>query len=96
LALGFPHPKYLYQYLSGEELAEWQAFYILEPFGDRRQDNRIGTLASLLMAPNIKKGKKAPEWYEIFPEPVFAVKPKKKQSLDEMKDILYSMVKEDK
>lgn len=34
--------------MSGQELAEWQAFYILEPFGEERADMRAALLATIL------------------------------------------------
>ncbi len=41
--------------LSAYELAEWRAYYDLEPFGDVRADYRTGLLASLVA--NMFKGK---------------------------------------
>lgn len=33
---------------SGRELAEWQAFYLLEPFGEERDDMRAAMVAALM------------------------------------------------
>lgn len=34
--------------MTARELAEWRAFYDLEPFGDLRNDFRTGILASII------------------------------------------------
>lgn len=34
--------------MSTEQFFFWRAYYSLEPFGEKRQDLRIGTLASLI------------------------------------------------
>jgi hypothetical protein len=47
--------------LSSAELAEWQAFYLIEPFGDMRADDRARLLA--LASGNLKTGDPA----EILP-----------------------------
>lgn len=49
LALGVPHPDYLEQMLSLRQLAEWQRFYGLEPWGAEFEDmqhalNRLVTM----------------------------------------------------
>jgi hypothetical protein len=44
------------QEVSSREFAEWVAFYALEPFGDRIQDIRMGTLASVQANTNLSKG----------------------------------------
>lgn len=40
---------------SGQELAEWEAYYRLEPWGEERADLRSGVLASLIC--NALRGK---------------------------------------
>lgn len=41
--------------MTARELAEWKAYYELEPFGDLRADYRTGLLASMLA--NLVRGK---------------------------------------
>lgn len=84
------HPDFLLEQLTSSQLAEWEAFYKIEPWGCRVEDYRFGVVASTLLSPSIKKGRKVPKWNEIFPE---YVKTPKKQSVEEMKSILMSMVK---
>jgi hypothetical protein len=46
--------------MSSAEFGEWKAYYSLEPFGDRIEDIRMGTLASLTA--NINKSKDTPAY----------------------------------
>ena len=34
--------------MSSKDIAEWKAYYSLEPFGEERADLRMGILASLI------------------------------------------------
>jgi hypothetical protein len=54
LALGMSVGQ-LEKNMSGREVAEWQAFYRLEPFGDFRGDLRAGTIACTIA--NVFSGK---------------------------------------
>lgn len=67
LALGFPHPDYLLEALSARQLAEWQQYYALEPFGHPIESWRAGMLASVIARPNSRKRLKASDF--IPPEP---------------------------
>jgi hypothetical protein len=40
LALGVLHPDFLLEQLDSRQIAEWEAYYNLCPFGDRREDFR--------------------------------------------------------
>lgn len=80
--------------MTSEQLGEWIAYYQIEPWGNRVEEYRIGTLISYLLAPHIKKGIKLPKWDQIFPDPNKVAKKQEKQSMDEMKSILLSMVSE--
>jgi hypothetical protein len=44
--------------ISSRELAEWQAFSLLEPFGERRADLRAAIIASTIANANRDKDKK--------------------------------------
>lgn len=44
--------------MSGEEFAQWAAYYRIEPWGETRADLRNGVVASLLY--NINRTKDAP------------------------------------
>jgi hypothetical protein len=46
--------------MSSAEFGEWKAFYSLEPFGDRIDDIRMGTLASVIA--NVNRGKDTPPY----------------------------------
>jgi hypothetical protein len=56
LALGYAHPDHLMAQLTSGQLAEWFAFYRLEPFGGWRDDYRSGILASTMANIFSKKG----------------------------------------
>ena len=45
LALGQP-VRQLLASVGSDELTEWMAFYLLEPFGEQRADYRSGVIAS--------------------------------------------------
>lgn len=44
--------------MTARELAEWRAYYDLEPFGDMRADYRTGLLASMIANIFRRKGDK--------------------------------------
>jgi hypothetical protein len=48
LALGMTR-RQLLQSMSARELAEWQIYYLVEPWGAVRQDHRFGVLADIFM-----------------------------------------------
>lgn len=45
--------------LSSRELAEWMAYYRIEPWGEERADYRAGTVAATVVNVNRTKGKPA-------------------------------------
>lgn len=55
MSLGYPHPDYLLEILTPQQLQEWEAFYELEPWGVYRDDLRNGVLCSLVF--NALRGK---------------------------------------
>lgn len=44
--LGYPHPDHLLAQLTGPQLAEWKAYYSVEPWGDLRADFRAGQICA--------------------------------------------------
>ena len=65
LELGFPHPDYLLPLLSSAQYADWQAFYNVSPFGDRRADRRAAGIQA--MVANRHRGpKEKPYTVEMF------------------------------
>lgn len=68
LALGFPHPRFLVRVLSSQDITDWMAFAACEPFGGVREDERIGTLTSLVYNGFMRgKGELPARWYQFFP-----------------------------
>lgn len=94
--LGYPHPDYLLDELTSQQITEWLAYNEIEPIGDWVHELRFARLMALIT--NIftkifgKKGntKQAkpndfmPPWYQDIEKP-------KQQSLEEQKNILYML-----
>jgi len=70
--------------MPSAELAEWQAFYVIEPFGPIREDVRAGRIAATV-ANTIprEKGSKPYRAEEFFPELDASSGPKGQQSEEE-------------
>lgn len=49
-------------------LAEWQAYDLIDPFGNERGDFQAGVIASNVIAPYLKKGAKAPKPGDFMPK----------------------------
>lgn len=54
-----PHPDHLLPLLTSAQLAEWEAFYQLEPFGPQAEDVRFAQLTALIANVNRAKGEPA-------------------------------------
>lgn len=61
--------------LGTRKLMEWQAYDLIDPFGQDREDYRMGMVVAALLNPHRKKGAKAftpgdfmPKWGERFIE----------------------------
>lgn len=67
MALGFPHPRYLQQVLTSQDVTDWKAYEIAEGFGSVRDDWRMGTLAALTYNASRERGASAKAWYDFFP-----------------------------
>ncbi len=42
--------------VSSQEIAEWAAYYRINPFGSYRSDLQTGIIVSHLLSPHLKKG----------------------------------------
>lgn len=78
-------------------MAEWEAFYTLEPWGFEMETNRYGVVCSTMA--NCMAGKKGggsfgPDDFFVMPEKVLE-KLRKKQTTEEMRELLMSMVPEE-
>lgn len=100
--LGFPHPDYLLEYLSGDQVAEWLAYSEVEPFGgwvwDYHVAKILAVISNLIRSFGVKKGDAPvwstlmdfmPEWSDVFPKRKIS----KDQSTEEMKSILLGIAK---
>jgi len=96
LELGFAHPDDLLKNLTSSQISEWEAYNKIEPFGEWRDDGRVAMLCSVIsnlaIRVHAKKGTKMtsaadfmPQWYEE--------KGVKKQSVEEMKEVLLAIAK---
>lgn len=96
LELGYPHPDHLLRELTSKQLSEWMAYFMLEPFGPRREDERFGILACQVIGPHLKKGKKV-SINNFFPDRVELMgRKRRKQSWQEQMKILMPLVNKDK
>lgn len=68
--------------MSSAEFAEWLAYAQLQPFGEIRNDQRAGVIASAIVNANRKKGAKARDWQDFFPPY------EKRQPVDDWRDLL--------
>ena len=63
--LGYPHPDYLLPLLTSKQYGDWEAFYRVSPFGDRRADRRAAGV--MAMVANRHRGpKEKPYQVEAF------------------------------
>lgn len=77
--------KQLLSLIDADELAEWEAFDSLEPFGDMRADVRAGVVASTLANIHRKRGAKAFKMTDFMPM-LKLIQPQ--QTEEEMKSVL--------
>ena len=69
--------------VNSKELSEWQAYYRIEPFGEKRSDLRFALMTANLMSPHMKKGK-SPKLSDFMLD----FEPKKQMTNDEIKNVL--------
>ena len=100
--MGYPHPDYLLEELTSEQLSEWEAYDRIDPIGMWRVDFNFATLKSLLVniaqAQNRRKGEQLnpvapidfmPDWSGELAE----MKKRERQSPEEMKSLLLSFAR---
>lgn len=77
--------------MSAKELAEWEMFYFLEPFGEYQTNYAAGIIASMIA--NVYKKKDAKSFVpdDFIPKRDLAYKSSKKQSIEQQKLILRQM-----
>ena len=93
LALGIPVSELLNR-ISSHELSEWQAYSILEPFGEGTAFLRTGIIASTIA--NVNRGKNSkmlgPE--DFIPKFGEVEKKEKMQSFEEQLSVLQQIAEE--
>ncbi len=82
LALGFPHPDYLLSLLTSRQVAEWDAYYRVEPFGPPAEEHRAGVLAAVIG--NFSSVSKRHDWK---PTDFFPPQRKQQSLIDKVKAI---------
>lgn len=101
MALGYPHPDYLLDDLTVDQVSEWRAYNQLEPVGEYRRDYMEGQILAMIqnIAQSVygKKGKRRtsqPEdyipWGADLRKPV---KASQLQSPQEIKDLFMGLKK---
>ena len=69
MALGYPHPDYLLPLLTSEQLSEWQAYALLEPFVEKNRDFSLGILGhAVAQFSQMKSSKKLTPQDFMLPE----------------------------
>jgi hypothetical protein len=53
--------------MDAREFAEWIAYARIQPFGELRDDQRAGAIASAIVNTHIKKNAKPFTWRSFFP-----------------------------
>jgi hypothetical protein len=74
----------MYRDMTREDLAEWEALYVIDPWGEQRADLRAGIVASCVCATVPKHGP-VPSPGELMP---YLDRPKRKQSAKEVKAVM--------
>lgn len=91
------HPDILLQKLTSHQLAEWEAYNVLDPIGEERSDFRFSYLYSLLTNIAIRTyGKKGAELTKVD-EFLFKwgvdSEEEKVQSVEDMKNVLLALTR---
>jgi len=82
LALGVYSPDILARHLTSSQLTEWQAYYVLEPFGHDAEWSRTGTVAAVIASVFRKKGRSPYKPTDFMPAPKLTKVQKAKQVVD--------------
>jgi hypothetical protein len=79
--------------LTSRQIAEWHAFYNLEPFGWREEWRRVAMIAAVIA--NVNRGKATRPFREsdfMPPDHVAPAGPAKRQSIEEQRSIIASVL----
>lgn len=68
LAIGGCTVAELKQRMTAQEFQDWKAFYLVEPFGNTREDHRAGIIAATLANTFKKKSAKRYTPADFFPD----------------------------
>ena len=90
LALGVPHPDMLENVLSTRQLAEWEIYGSMEPFGEYADWVRLAIIASMYRNSHTPKHHKRSELKDFIPE--IYLEEKKEQSMGDMKNIMTALM----
>ncbi len=89
LALGYPHPVYLEQVLTSEQITEWGRYAEMEPFGPLTDMWLAGVTPAVLNNIEMAKRKKRPQYKPSDFFPHLLERPSGKvQSAEEQEKIL--------
>jgi len=65
--MGYPTPRHLLRELNSRDIAEWIAYYSIEPFGSMHDEQIGGVIASTVANCNRAKGQSAFSYTEFMP-----------------------------
>lgn len=92
LALGFAHPDHMLAQLTSAQIAEWSAYYSIEPFGTRVDWMRSGLIGSILVNINRKKGAQPVRPIDLVPRIPEAEETVKKQTPEQHKSAVMRII----
>ena len=90
--LGFVHPDVMLKNMTARQYVEWRIYYGIEPFGVEYEDTQAAFTRHIIASAGglTKKGtKKVPTIEEL--KLLTSTQAKRKQSIEEMKNILYAL-----
>ena len=67
LEIGYPTPRHLLRELNSRDIADWIAYYSIEPFGPMHREQIGGVIASTVANCNRAKGQQAFAYTEFMP-----------------------------
>ena len=83
--------------MSDREYRRWMAFDAVEPFGDKRANMHAGIVASAILAPHTKRGKKPPGYRDfMLKDTATAQAERKAQTLQSLKTLKAMAVRKPK
>lgn len=88
--MGFPHPDYLLECLTAKQLSDWEIIYAIEPFGEEAEWYRLGMHLCTIVNTKLKEGAIPFTPYDFMPPLYEGERSRKKQTPDDMKNLLSS------